>query len=94
MTDAISFRPLNVALRPNSAAAKAYAAAARPPEPAAAGADTVEDALAAAHPLADGFKPQPGLDLKRHPGRLISDLVFTTRYLGGESSSRTTSRRP
>ncbi len=63
-------RPLNVVLHPGSPAATALAAA-----PAAAPAPRAV--------IAHGFQPRPDLNLVRRHGRIVTDLVFVNRYLGG-----------
>lgn len=80
MADLIDFRPLNVVLRPQSAAMAAYHEAAHAAKAEAEGGPALD---AGASSLAAGFKPHPALDLKNHRGRVIADLVFTNRYLGG-----------
>jgi len=34
----------------------------------------------------EAFPPEPDLNLRRYPGRIIQDLVFTNVYLGGTSA--------
>jgi hypothetical protein len=70
MTSKIDYRPLNVVLRPQSAALHAYASRA----------GVSGDAIAT------GFRPRPDLDLTFHGGRTIRDLVFVNRYLGGPTA--------
>ena len=81
MADVIGFRPLNVVLRPQSAAMAAYHEAAH----VAVESEVVGVAAldTGAPSLAAGFKPHPALDLTKHHGHVIADLVFTNRYLGG-----------
>ncbi len=67
MTNTIGFRPLNVTLRPQSAALTAYT--------------MVANALA--DDIASGFSPRPDLDMTYRGGHTISDLVFVNCYLGG-----------
>jgi hypothetical protein len=72
----ISFRPLNVVLRPRSKALKAYGKATG----------------VASRDIASGFKPRPDLDLTYRGGKTIADLVFVHCYLGGASKWRDDSR--
>jgi hypothetical protein len=64
-------RPLNVVLKPGSAAHKAFA----PPTPKA----SAEPAMEA---LANGFTPQPAWNLQPGQGRTIADLTFVNCYVG------------
>ncbi len=70
MTDLISFRPLNVTLRPGSPALLAYA----------------ERAAISDTDIAVGFHPRPDLNMTNRGGHTVTDLCFVNRYLGGEGS--------
>jgi hypothetical protein len=70
MTKEISFRPLNVALRPRSAALQAYA----------------ERAAISDTDIAVGFRPRPDLNLTNRGGHTVTDMYFVNRYLGGAAS--------
>jgi hypothetical protein len=76
MAVSTDFRPLNVTLRPQSPALKAYAAHA----------GIASDSIAA------GFTPRPDLDLTYRGGHTIKDLVFVNCYLGGAHAWQPTDR--
>lgn len=67
MVDKVDFRPLNVALRPQSPALDAYASRAK----------------LSSEVIAAGFTPRPDLDLTYRGGHTITDLAFVDCYLGG-----------
>ena len=73
----IKFRPLNVVLRPQSPALRAYGKATG----------------VASRDIASGFQPRPDLDLSYRGGHTIKDLVFVTCYLGGASKWQDGSRQ-
>jgi hypothetical protein len=68
--ETVDYRPLNVALEPDSSALRAYA----------------QSAGIAEETLAAGLQPRPDLDLQNHHGRTITDLAFVNCYLGGGSA--------
>jgi hypothetical protein len=70
MTSKINYRPLNVALRPQSKALYAYASRA----------GVSGDAIAGS------FRPRRDLDLTFRGGKTITNLVFVNRYLGGRAA--------
>jgi hypothetical protein len=76
MTSQIDYRPLNVALRPQSRALRTYTSRAK----------------VSSEAMASGFHPRPDLDLTYHGGRTITDLVFVNRYLGGPAAWDDTDR--
>jgi hypothetical protein len=76
-TDSLSVRALNVVLAPGSSAHRHVPHPHPQPHP---------TDQPPSHDLAPGFQPQPTWNLANLGGRVISDLVFVNRYVGGAAA--------